>query len=304
VDGDEINVNKNDITLIEDDSVNIRDINVDSFIEGHRLALMSARVENVVKMDIEGEYISKKKKLKLYIKYLEEISKPKEVEEEEEGEDSNVNYRDKDREQRQKDDVKKLKSQVDLQNAKKKLINRILMLLKKRKDLWGVITSERNLNREIGGHAIDYALEAKIKYFKGLKKKKLMMQEWYRSKTIGNMTRAMDKMFLAKKALKRLSKLLGRKVAVKLLRVLIRGNKLNTKNLNKIIKKVVAMKKGLKVQVGKIKKKSKSLEEAKAKAKEMKKFAEAKAKEMTKTKEVEKLEEKRKEKAQGMSMGM
>jgi hypothetical protein len=283
----EIDINKNDIVIVEDNFVDIKNINVEEFIEGHRLYFMSKQMDDA--LDSKKGRVSKKKNLDLYIKFLEEELEIKKDDAEEEDEDDDANYRDKYREQKRK--MEKIKTRAKLQDNKKKLMEKILMIFKKKRDLWGIVTSERNLNREIGGRAEDPVLTAKIKYINGLKKKKLMMEEWYNGKGLANMKQTMGKMFVIKKMLMKLGKLLGKKVAVKLLRNLVKKNKLNVKNINKIIKKVVAIKKKMKIQMKRIKNKFKNLKKLKTN-----RVAELEEK---RSRELARLEEKKKEKVLG-----
>jgi hypothetical protein len=290
---DKIDINKNDIVIVEDSFVDIKDINVEKFVEGHRLSLMSKRINNM--LNSKKWHVSKKKNINLCIKFLEdELKTKKDAEYGEEEDEDSANYRDKDKEQ--KKDMEKIKARAKLQDNKKKLIEKILLILKKKRDLWGIITSERNLNREIGGRAEDPVLTAKMKYMNGLKKKKLMMEEWYNGKNLVGAKQVINKMIVIRKMLMKLGKLLGKKVAVKLLRNLAKKNRLNVKNVTKILKKVIAMKKKMKIQMKRIKNKFKDLKKTKTS-----KVAEL---EERKSRDLAKLNENKKVKTLGMTTTM
>jgi hypothetical protein len=256
---DEVDINKNEIVIIDDNYIDIKQINVDTVIDTYNLAIMSSKIHDIYEASLGEKFLLKKKKLDYYIKFLEDELDTFE-EEEEENSDNDGNYRDKDKEQRQKRELKKMMEQSKFQVSKKKLIIKILLLLKKKKDLWGVITSERNLNREVGGFEVDYELEAKIKNLKSIKHNKMSMDEWHKKKSLPKMMNAPNKMIIMKRALTKLSSLLGKRVALKLIGNMVKKNSLNMKNLNKVIKKVIALKKKMELQLKKVKNHLKNLQ--------------------------------------------
>ncbi|MDR0572016.1 MAG: hypothetical protein LBG48_04165 [Rickettsiales bacterium] len=285
-DSDVININNNDIIVVED-YVNIDDINVDSFIESHRLNNISADMDGVV--DVTSPVIH----IERHIDVLER----KLSEEDEEGDDDGgAKYRDKTREQEEK--LRKLKGQSKKQKRTKNIIINVLIFLRHKRDFWGLVTRERGLNKEKGGCNRDYEMEEKIRAEYKARRKKIISNRKYFISRIKSMRRSVSRILLVKKTLRKLNKLLGKRVAMRLLRVLAKNGKLNAKNINNIVKKLTIIKKRIKMSkksVAKTTKKIKALErrsngieeEQKVK-KETKKLE--KVKEEAKVKEKENLE--------------
>jgi hypothetical protein len=283
-DSNEIDINNNDIVIVED-YINIDDIDVDSFIESHRLSNISADIDGMVGTPSPMSYIDK------CISVLESKLN-------EDGDDGSVEYREKTREQKEK--LKKLKRQNKKQLKSKQIIINVLIFFRHKKNLWGLITKGRNLTKEKGGCNRDYEMEEKVRAEQKAIKNKMALNRAHFISRLKNMRKSVGKILLLKKALRKLNKLLGKKVALRLLRVLAKNNKLNARNINSIIKKLTVIRKRIKAakkNTTKAVKKIKSLErksvgveeEQKTKIKKETKKLE-KVKEEAKVKEKENLE--------------
>jgi hypothetical protein len=254
-----VDINAGGLNINDGDQIDIKTISdMDKFIEDYKLMSLAKKEEK-----IEKKVVKRRLTIDECITILEGR-----IAEEEEEESDDSNYRDKDKEIRE--ELDKIRKQSKSQKIRKKFLIRVLLYMKNKKDLWGVVTMERNLNREIGGYVIDYKLQKKLMNIRTRKnKKKRELERENKMKRLMNLSRFCGKVLIARSVLKKLSKLLGRKVAMMLLRKMARGNRLNAKNINKLIKRLVAAKRRKKKQVEKIKKQYSFLAQSKERRKAM-----------------------------------
>jgi hypothetical protein len=255
---DVVDVNSGGLTITNTEQIDICTIyDMDKFIESYRLMILERQMEEKAEREEKEKAEERKKKtakLRLTVDQYIEIVQKKLAEEgdEEEEESDGSNYRDKKKELREEFD--KIMKQSKGQRKRKKLLLRILAFLKTKKDFWGVITMERSLSREVGGFT-DYKLQKKLLNMRiRRKKRKMETERENRMRRMMHLSQFVGRILSARSVLKQLTKLLGRKLAMKVLRTMARKNQLNSKNVSKLIRRLIALQRQRQKQVAKIKK--------------------------------------------------